>query len=396
MRKSDGYIGIVHYGGSRTVEGIRHMLVRGIFTEAGRQRFPVYIENVAGEASLEGCAGVIGFLWSADRAKALAEKGIAAVNVSNTAGPLPQVANLLSDDRAIGELAGDYLWKRGYRNFLVVGHGGTAFSRERQEGFAVRVGTLGGSVRRIEIPLALSGSFLPPNRYLEAMWSLLGTVLMSMPMDTGIFAINDVIAWPILRLLEDRLPERMYTCGVLGVDNSGAALDDPHKFANLTSIIPGFERVGREALGLLLEYGGARDALASVERRFPPLGIKERASTAGMACEDSVVANVMRTMWTSLRAGRRCELAEMARERSMSGRTLEHRFQAVLGRSAREVQFGFRMDLGKELLRNPTLSIAEVAEGCGYAEISSFSNAFRKMTGMAPSEWRKTGGKHDE
>ena len=51
-----------------------------------------------------------------------------------------------------------------------------------------------------------------------------------------------------------------------------------------------------------------------------------------------------------------------------------------------------RIARAKALLAQPEPSITEIARALGFAETSSFSTAFRKGAGMAPSEYRKRVG----
>lgn len=59
-----------------------------------------------------------------------------------------------------------------------------------------------------------------------------------------------------------------------------------------------------------------------------------------------------------------------------------------------------RMDLARELLRDPRLDVAEVAAACGCPDANYFSRRFRNATALAPSLWaakqtskmRSTGG----
>ena len=42
----------------------------------------------------------------------------------------------------------------------------------------------------------------------------------------------------------------------------------------------------------------------------------------------------------------------------------------------------------RQLLRNPRLQMAEIAERLGFSDPAAFSRAFRKWSGLPPSEWR--------
>lgn len=83
-------------------------------------------------------------------------------------------------------------------------------------------------------------------------------------------------------------------------------------------------------------------------------------------------------------------LADLARELGLSARTLQRRlaeegqpFQTLLDRSRRE--------LAEQYLRDPALSLTEIAFLLGYAEQSSFTHAFRSWHGVAPRQARAGG-----
>jgi AraC family transcriptional regulator len=48
-----------------------------------------------------------------------------------------------------------------------------------------------------------------------------------------------------------------------------------------------------------------------------------------------------------------------------------------------------RIALSQDLLRNSELSIAGIADGCGYANQSHFTRVFAKYVGVNPREWRR-------
>lgn len=48
-----------------------------------------------------------------------------------------------------------------------------------------------------------------------------------------------------------------------------------------------------------------------------------------------------------------------------------------------------RMDAARSLLTNPSLSVNQVAEQVGYANVTSFMRSFKKINGMTPSEFRQ-------
>jgi AraC-like DNA-binding protein len=80
-----------------------------------------------------------------------------------------------------------------------------------------------------------------------------------------------------------------------------------------------------------------------------------------------------------------------------------HLTERTLQRRLEDEQFGFaellqqtRLELAQNLLRDPAHDVQDVAFILGFAEISSFTRAFRRWTGRAPTAWRELvgGGLH--
>jgi AraC-like DNA-binding protein len=80
-------------------------------------------------------------------------------------------------------------------------------------------------------------------------------------------------------------------------------------------------------------------------------------------------------------------LEEIAAQLGFSVRTL-HRRLADCGHRFREMVDETRCARAKTLLRDPNVSLAEVAFMLGYGEQSSFQHAFKRWTGQTPGEFR--------
>ncbi len=72
----------------------------------------------------------------------------------------------------------------------------------------------------------------------------------------------------------------------------------------------------------------------------------------------------------------------------MSNRTLTRRLSAA-GVSYRNLIQKTQEDLAKQLLKNVSRSIAEIAFETGFSEQSAFNRAFKRWTGLSPIEFRK-------
>jgi AraC-like DNA-binding protein len=104
---------------------------------------------------------------------------------------------------------------------------------------------------------------------------------------------------------------------------------------------------------------------------------------------DDVVARVKRELLNGFPAGTPTQ-AGTARALGMSARTL-HRRLAEAGTSFVDLLDETRRELAAAYIRRSDYSVGEVAYLLGFAETSSFNRAFRRWTGMSPSDYRRTG-----
>lgn len=79
---------------------------------------------------------------------------------------------------------------------------------------------------------------------------------------------------------------------------------------------------------------------------------------------------------------------QIAEHIGMSNRTLTRRLSEA-GVSYRDLIQKTQEGVSKNLLKNATRSIAEIAFETGFSEQSAFNRAFKRWTGMAPVEFRK-------
>jgi AraC-like DNA-binding protein len=66
-----------------------------------------------------------------------------------------------------------------------------------------------------------------------------------------------------------------------------------------------------------------------------------------------------------------------------------HRQLVKAGTSFREIGEELLRQRAQELLRERRVPIGEVSYLLGYAEPSNFHRAFRRWTGLTPTEWRR-------
>jgi AraC-like DNA-binding protein len=79
---------------------------------------------------------------------------------------------------------------------------------------------------------------------------------------------------------------------------------------------------------------------------------------------------------------------EVARAMRMSPRTLQRRLEDEGTRFA-ELLDAVRERMARAALAGGVLSLAEIAARLGFADLATFSRAFKRWTGMPPGQWRR-------
>ena len=89
--------------------------------------------------------------------------------------------------------------------------------------------------------------------------------------------------------------------------------------------------------------------------------------------------------------GKELRLADMARLVRLSPYHFARAFKQSFGVPPHRYHVGRRIARAKDLLTDPTNSITGIALTLGFAETSSFSSTFRRVTGASPSDFRRDG-----
>jgi AraC family transcriptional regulator of adaptative response / DNA-3-methyladenine glycosylase II len=89
-------------------------------------------------------------------------------------------------------------------------------------------------------------------------------------------------------------------------------------------------------------------------------------------------------------------LAGLARSLGVSDRHLRRVVQAELGVTPRELALVHRLGLAKQLLRDTTLPVAEVAFASGFASVRRFNAVFVERCGVTPTALRGSGAPRRE
>jgi len=83
-------------------------------------------------------------------------------------------------------------------------------------------------------------------------------------------------------------------------------------------------------------------------------------------------------------------LEEVAERLGVSTRTLKRKLK-VEGQAFSDLLDELALEHARALLRQPALTIEQVAERLGYSDVSNFGRAFRRWTGLSPAAFRREG-----
>ena len=101
----------------------------------------------------------------------------------------------------------------------------------------------------------------------------------------------------------------------------------------------------------------------------------------------SFTARVSAHLATLLPGG--ADVGDVARAMHMSARTLQRRLEQEQTRFT-EVLDRARFELARRLLDDPAIALTEVAFRLGFADLATFSRAFKRWTGKPPGQWRRS------
>jgi len=145
----------------------------------------------------------------------------------------------------------------------------------------------------------------------------------------------------------------------------------------------------------LIERDHGRQLAASVGDWFLHTHIREGMGPQRMdlryrfGVADETLISVLRSMEMSLETPQ--PRATLARDAGISLRQLERLFQHHLGRGIHRHYRFLRLERARQLLRETTLPVLDVALATGFASSSQFARAYRRAFGEPPSATRMRG-----
>jgi len=285
------------------------------------------------------------------------------------------------DEEAVGAMAAEHLWDRGYRAFAFVGSSTEGWSQTRCFGFEQWLSERNATpqirqFRPDQLPVYWSWNVARRHQHLQQM-------LAELPRPCGIFAANDVIACFVLQAARHSGHRAPGVFGVLGVDN------DPFPNAAagmaISSIELPFREVGRQAARLVHERLEGADP--GRELRLAPIRVVVRASTDVFMTQHPLVRQAQ--AYIESRRHERLTVGAVTRAVGSNRVTLGKHFQQELGATLSDYVRHRRLAYAVESLRRGEATVDEIASRCGFSSTSYFSRVLKAETGRRPGAWKK-------
>jgi transcriptional regulator GlxA family with amidase domain len=93
--------------------------------------------------------------------------------------------------------------------------------------------------------------------------------------------------------------------------------------------------------------------------------------------------------WIGQNYQRQDIIAELVRESGLPKRSFDRRFRAATGYSPLAYVQTLRIEEAKQLLETSAIAVEQVGREIGYEDAASFRRLFRRLTGIAPGDYRR-------
>ena len=297
----------------------------------------------------------------------------------------PGAVSFDSDALLIGRQAADFFLQASFASFAYCGYPGVFFSDERQAAFVdvLQKQQIGVHVYNGEGKPRKSGDFRHLERAgMEYEPSLLRW-LGKLPKPVAIFACNDIRGQQIVNACRELGIELPAQAAVMGVDNDEmiCRLCRP----KLSSIAPDTWTIGYQAAQAVARMLAGEEA-PHCRNTNPPLRVVERESTDTIPSTHPLVVKAGRMIRDRACGGLSVE--QISSELDYSRSMLDKLFRQQFGRSISREILRVRLSRCISLLRDSTLSVAEIATRCGFPSSTSLCRFFHRETGQSPAVFR--------
>lgn len=340
-----------------------------------------YLDGPTGDGDLSGYDGVVGRIDNANAAR-IKDLGLPCVNLLLTNVDLG-LHSVRVDAVAGTRLAGEHLIAHGYRRF---GHASIvpwnkSYSDPIQDTFEQTIVSHGYPPPTV---LHVQSSDLEHPETSKACLQALTAWIDELDKPVGLYVYTFDVARYLAQICTQlglRIPEDV---GILVQD-----ADD----VNTTRITPTLSAIDFDYGEQGYQAAAVLDRLMRGERVNPrntliaPRRVIVRESTDGFLCDDELVSQAMRYIAEHSRRSMGGE--DVAAALQVSRRTLDRRFEQVLGNTLSHAITQARVKQIEATLTESELTMGDIAELFGFGSASLFTQFFKNHAGMTPTAYRQ-------
>lgn len=294
------------------------------------------------------------------------------------------VPRVLYDNVAIARLAADHFFRRGYKHLAFLNTGNYWMETEQRD--ELRRITQQANVVFHEIPYHghFSRHATHPAQTARSAFRWLCRAIDDLPKPIGLFAGGDDTSLQVLSACEHmslRVPDDV---AILGYGNEPLICDNaavPLSSVDIDLVTQGYEAAR------LLDHLMNGKAPPPAPILIPPKGVVTRMSTNILAVPNPKVARALHFIWEHY--AKPIQVRDVVASSGLSRRHLEKAFKQQLHRSIGEEITSQRIAHARHLLATTGLKTNEIALLSGFSSLLHLARAFKRTTGMRPSEFRK-------
>jgi LacI family transcriptional regulator len=328
-----------------------------------------------------------------------AKAGIPLINVLADSPASDVVPGVFPDFEQAGRLRAEHLVSRGFHRLAFMATMNSQGYQLQAAGFTAVAAAEGCPVTLMDMS-STWGDTLPLYRKNLAR---LRAWMDEWELPIGVAVGNDNFARVIAQMVLERgwrVPEDVAIVGGLNEEKLCVA-----SRPTLSSLEPGYERVGYAAGRLLESLMDEADAARAKKRRatlgrgtgspragpirivVPPIGVVARESTDFYAADDKMVAAAHD--FIAKQCHTRIGVGDVAAKLCVSVRTLQERFTDVLRRTVAEEIRRVRLEKAKRELTSSDRSVHEIARRAGFTCNTRMTELFKRELGVTPLQYRK-------
>ena len=346
-------------------------------------------DDLASRRLLAGFDGFIARVYDETVAKAFcrAKKPVADVSCERTLSS-PFIRGVLQDNRAIGALAARHFIEHLFTAFAYCGFDGKRFSDDRRDAFVhcLKLNHFDCHVYRSPVRIAkeLDKSIASHERLAAGADDLrLQAWLKGLPKPIAVFCANDLRAFHVLEACKAcgfRVPDDI---AILGVDNDTLVCN--FTSPPLSSIDPDAFSLGITAAECL---AGALNGVPKVTpRKIGPKAVVTRVSTEIYPLDPAWLSTAL--IFIRRNVNRHLSATDVYAHLGLSHTAVNRAFRDKLGTTVQKEIRKAQLAEARRLLRNTTLSLAEIAHRTGFTTPQYFTNVFSDAFGHPPSKFRE-------